>query len=174
MRLSALSKITAVVGLFLVPCGCASTRPGDRRSIEVTIHVAASPAKVWEALTTEPLNSEFWAHEWRFESDWKTGSTVTYYAADGSLYSRGRVIEAAVGRTLAYTWPPPGGETPGDEPEVIRWNLSQSGPGVVRLSMVHERLPDAVAARCAEGWALVLSSLKSLLEVGAPLKYDPK
>ena len=168
MRLMTLSGIVAVA------CGCASSKPDDHRSIEVAIHVGASASQVWEALTTERLNSEFWAHEWRFESDWKAGSEVTYYAADGSLYSRGRVIEAAVGQTLAYTWPPSEAEAADGETELIRWSITPSGPGVVRVSVAQDRLPIAAAARCAEGWGLVLSSLKSLLEVGAPLKFNPK
>lgn len=136
------------------------------------IHIAATPEKVWEALT----RTEFWEkyfEEWKVESEWTAGAPLRFYSADGALFSVGEVVAADPPRSLTYTWPEPADKRVLELPEQLRWTIEPSGPGTVRLTLAHERLSDAYYKSVSEGWPAVLSSLKTLLETGAPLAFDP-
>jgi hypothetical protein len=59
-------------------------------------------------------------------------------------------------------------------PEQLDWRISPSGPGTVKLLLVHSRLSEEFYRGVSEGWPTILSSLKSLLEVGRPLDFYPR
>jgi uncharacterized protein YndB with AHSA1/START domain len=137
------------------------------------IHIAATPEKLWEALT----RSEFWEkyfEAWKVESEWTVGAPLRFYTAEGELFSVGEVEAADPPRSLTYTWPEPEGERVQDEPERLTWTIEPSGPGTVKLTLTHERLSDAYYTGVSQGWPAVLSSLKSLLETGVPLALEPQ
>jgi uncharacterized protein YndB with AHSA1/START domain len=139
------------------------------RTYVYAIHIATTPEKLWNALTSTDFMRQYWP-EWRIESDWKAGSPVTYFTADGKLYSRGEVLESSPPNTLSYTWPEPEGEQR-PEPERLVWQIAPSGPGTVKLLLVHDRLTEECFQGVGQGWPEILSSLKSLLEVGTPLAF---
>ncbi len=135
------------------------------------IHIATTPEKLWDALTGNEFIQQYWP-EWRIESDWKAGSPVTYFTADGNLYSQGEVLESSPPDTLSYTWPEPEGEQRPAAPERLVWRIEPSGPGTVKLLLVHDRLTEEYYQGVSQGWPKILSSLKSLLEVGTPLAFS--
>lgn len=48
------------------------------------------------------------------------------------------------------------------------------GPGITFVSLIHDGIPDAAAARSTEyGWVMILAGLKTVLETGAPLASAP-
>lgn len=137
-----------------------------------SIHIATTPEKLWAALT----RNEFWEkyfEEWKIESEWTVGAPLRFYGADGEFFSEGEVVAADPPRSLTYTWPEPEGKRVLAEPERLTWAIEPSGPGTVRLTLTHERLTDEYYAGVSQGWPAVLSSLKTLLETGAPLAFDP-
>ena len=58
-----------------------------------------------------------------------------------------------------------------DPPSRVVWELEAAGPGVTRLSVVHDGLTAAPATeqQVSGGWPFILSGLKTLLETGQPL-----
>lgn len=138
------------------------------------LHIASTPEQVWQALTSNTFISQYWQGEWRFESDWQTGSVLRFYDKQGQLYSEGEVVLSEAPHKLVYTWPEPEAERVLEEPERLSWEISESGPGTVQLKLVHENLSEAYFAGVSEGWPAILSSLKSLLEKGAPLAFHPR
>ncbi|MGV3526412.1 MAG: SRPBCC domain-containing protein [Candidatus Sericytochromatia bacterium] len=138
------------------------------------LHIASTPEQVWQALTSNAFISAFWEGEWRFESDWQTGSALRFYDKQGAFYSEGTVVLSTPPHKLVYTWPEPDGQRLQDEPECLSWEISESGPGTVQLKLVHENLSEAYFAGVSEGWPAILSSLKSLLEKGVPLAFHPR
>ena len=137
------------------------------------IHIATTPEKLWQALTSDEFMRKYWG-EFRMESDWKTGSPVKYFTADGAFYSQGEILESDPPNTLSYTWPEPEGEKREVLPERLVWEITPSGPGTVKLKLTHDRLTEEFYQGVSEGWPAVLSSLKSLLEMGTPLAYHAK
>lgn len=144
------------------------------RTYVYAIHIASTPQKLWEALTSNEFIQKYWNNEWRIESDWKAGSTVKYFTGDGKFYSQGEVLEADPPNKLSYTWPEPPDKQTAASPERLIWQISPSGPGTVMLKLIHDRLTEEWYQGVSEGWPAILSSLKSLLELGKPLAFHPR
>lgn len=136
------------------------------------IHIAAAPEKVWQALTDNEFVEQYFP-EFRFESDWKAGSPISYYA-NGKLYSVGEIVESDPPRKLVYLWPEPPDERTAEHPERLTWEIEESGPGTVMLKITHEQLTEKYFQGVSEGWPAILSSMKSLLETGKTLAFDEK
>lgn len=143
------------------------------RTYVYAIHIATTPEKLWTALTSNEFISQYFP-EFRLESDWKAGSPLKYFTADGKFYSEGEVLESSPPNKLSYTWPESEAEKTAVVPERLLWEITPSGPGTVKLKLIHDRLTDKYYEAVGEGWPLILSSLKSLLETGAPLAFDKK
>jgi len=138
-------------------------------------YIASTPERVWEALTDPELIQQYWC-ERRVESTWQPGALVTYWAdaERRTLDVTGEILRAEPPRVLAYTFQAyPGGEVLRERPSRVTFEIAPFGNGVVRLTMTHDEfVPDsAVLPGVRNGWPAILSSLKSLLEGGAPLPF---
>jgi uncharacterized protein YndB with AHSA1/START domain len=67
-----------------------------------TIYVAATPAKVFKALTDTDATAKFWFGN-AVTSDWKVGSPVEFHR-EGKLIVKGKVLENDPPRRLSYTF----------------------------------------------------------------------
>jgi uncharacterized protein YndB with AHSA1/START domain len=142
-----------------------------------TIYIAATPDKVWQALTTAEFSRQYF-FGFALEMDPKVGGSFIVRAPDGSTHIDGEVLACDPPRKLSVTWNVnwPGlveklGHT------VVTYDIAQAGDAV-RLTMTesHEReLPEDILSGGRSGWPAILSSLKSLLETGKPLavKLEP-
>ena len=78
----------------------------EKPSFVYVTYIATTPEKLWQALTDGTLTRQYWYGR-RVESDWKVGSTVTFWyeTEDGEAVSdRGIVLESKPPRRLSYTW----------------------------------------------------------------------
>ena len=133
-----------------------------------TIYIAATPEKVWQALTTAEFSRQYF-FGLAVEMDSKVGGSFIVRAPDGSTHIDGEVLACDPPRKLSVTWNVnwPGlveklGQT------VVTYEIAQAGDAV-RLTMTesHEReLPEDILSGGRTGWPAILSSLKSLLETG--------
>ena len=142
-----------------------------------TIYIAATPEKVWQALTTAEFSRQYF-FGFAFEMDPIVGGSFIVRAPDGSTHIDGEVLACDPPRKLSVTWNVnwPGlveklGQT------VVTYEIAQMGDAV-RLTMTesHEReLPEDILSGGRAGWPAILSSLKSVLETGKPLavKMEP-
>ena len=136
------------------------------------IYIRATPEAVWNGITDGALTRRYF-HETAINSDWAVGSRVEYVNPDGSLSVEGEVLEVDEPRRLAYTWHVLYNDVAATEtPSRVLWELEPVGESV-RLRMTHDRFPagSAVYPQISEGWAPLLSSLKSLIETGEPLDF---
>ncbi|MFE9661077.1 SRPBCC domain-containing protein [Streptomyces sp. NPDC005955] len=149
-----------------------------------TTYIRAGAEQLWRALTDPALTRRYWQVELR--SDWRTGSPMTWVLADGTVIEDPEqvVVDATPYRRLAYTWhtfTPAFAASVGlggtvherlvaEGRSTVSFALEPLGE-VVKLTVVHEGpVPDStVVAMVSEGWPLVLSSLKTLVETGEPL-----
>ena len=125
--------------------------------------IDSTPERVFEALTSPEFTERYWAGR-RITSDWAIGSDVKLYIEDSGEYEvSGEVIAFEPPTKLSYSWLVAG---QAGDPSVVTFELFPMGESV-RLTVTHEPLPKDNPAR--QGWAAIMSSLKSLLEVGVPL-----
>jgi uncharacterized protein YndB with AHSA1/START domain len=133
-------------------------------------YIATTPEKLWDALTQAEFTKKYWFGR-RIESDWQVGSPVRFFDGDTDhLTDSGVVLECDPPRRLAYTFQNE------FDPEARKLGSSrvsftlQPHEGMVKLTVVHNDLPsEEIAQGFREGWAPILSSLKTFLETGKPL-----
>jgi uncharacterized protein YndB with AHSA1/START domain len=145
-------------------------------------YIRTTPEKLWEALTNGDFSVKYWMG-FRIELEQKAGGRVRILPPEGMEQHgdhAGEVLECEPLRKLAYTW------NQKDKPEVakkrnglsrVTYELKPMGDHV-RLRLMHENLlpedverdPDTFRG-INNGWAAVLSSLKSLLETGQAIAF---
>ena len=142
-----------------------------------TIYIAATPEKVWQALTTAEFSRQYF-FGFAFEMETRVGGSFIVRAPDGSTHIDGEVLACDPPSRLSVTWNVnwPGlveklGQT------IVTYEIAQMGDAV-RLTMTeaHEReLGEDILSGGRTGWPAILSSLKSVLETGKPLaiKMEP-
>jgi len=136
-----------------------------------TIYIAATPEKVWEALTSAELSRKY-SFGNAVEIELKVGGRYIVRQPDGALHISGEVVECEPPRKLTFTfnvnWPALIEKL---GPTLVSYDIEQAGDAV-RLTMTesHDRpLSDDILSGGRQGWPAILSSLKSLLETGQPL-----
>lgn len=163
-----------------------------RTRFTYTVYVKAVPERVWQGLTDPEMTERYWRHEMAgpktFRSDWTKGSTWDLeHRRVGLVVSDPEqvVLEADPPRRLSYTWhsftPEWAAQVGMDEATARRWraeprskvavDIEDVGTGVVKVTVAHGGFPPGseVLQAVSEGWPAVLSSLKTLLEMGAAL-----
>ena len=136
-----------------------------------TIYIAATPEKVWEALTSAELSRKYFFGN-AVEIELKVGGKYIVRQPDGALHISGEVVECEPPRKLTFTfnvnWPALIEKL---GPTLVSYDIEPAGDAV-RLTMTesHDRpLSDDILSGGRQGWPAILSSLKSLLETGQPL-----
>lgn len=133
------------------------------------LYIAATPEKVWKALLDGELTRQYWGHE--NVSDWKPGSPWKHVNDDGKRTVRlvGEVVEIVPPRHLVLTWADPVDAEAKAKHSRVTFEI-QAIADMVRLTVTHDELHAEMMGKIANGWPRVLSSLKSFLETGKPLK----
>ena len=150
--------------------GLGAATSTDEHVLEV--YIRATPEAVWRGLTEGTMTRRYF-HETTIHSDWEVGARVEYLFDDGRVAVEGEVLECEQHRRLAYTWHVLYEDAAvAEAPSRVLWELSPMGESV-RLRMTHDRFPagSVVYPQISEGWAPLLSSLKSLIETGEPLDF---
>jgi uncharacterized protein YndB with AHSA1/START domain/DNA-binding transcriptional ArsR family regulator len=157
--------------------------PMDKPSFVYTTYIRTTPEQLWQALTDPAFTRRYWNAS--FETDWKPGSTMTWDLGGVVVADPEQVVlESEPYRRLSFTWhtfSPELNASHGFTDEVsariaaeerskATFEIEPVGDAV-KLTVVHEGLdPDGlVKSMIGNGWPLVLSRLKSLLETGETL-----
>jgi DNA-binding transcriptional ArsR family regulator/uncharacterized protein YndB with AHSA1/START domain len=157
----------------------------DRPAFVYTTYIRTSPEQCWRGLTEPAFTRQYW--RLAYESDWQVGSAfaVQLDKNDVRIADPAQVIlEADPFRRLSYAWHT---FTPqwaaaygiGEEDRArfaaeprskVTFDIEPLGD-YVRLTVVHDGFEPGslVLSGISEGWPLLLSSLKSLLETGEVL-----
>ena len=130
-------------------------------------YINTTPQKLWDALTRGEFTQKYWFGR-RIESDWHKGSPVRFYDGNTDVVTDdGVVLESDPPRRLSYTFRQVGIEM---QPTRVTFTID-TRDDLVKLTLVHDEMPDeAMAEAFREGWAPILSSLKTYLESGQPLQ----
>ena len=133
------------------------------------VYIRATPEAIWDAITKP---------EWtiRYFHGASVENTPTRHFAhgpNGENWGDEAVLEWDPPRRLVHEWrslySP---ELAGEEPSRVTWEIEQQDGGYCKLTVVHDQLegaPKTAESVSGQGWMMVLSGLKTLLETGEPL-----
>jgi uncharacterized protein YndB with AHSA1/START domain len=142
----------------------------DESQFVYVTYISTTPEKLWNAIIDPKITAKYWQHE--NVSDWKAGSKWEHRSADKERTIRlvGKVMESSPPRRLVLTWAFPADEAREEKHTRVTFEI-EPFHYAVRLTLTHDRLEPGseMLLGITEGWPKVLSSLKSLLEVGRPL-----
>lgn len=145
----------------------------DQQTSYVT-YVAANPEALWAALTQSEFTRQYFFGR-RVESDWKPGSEILYRMPDGTVDVRGRILEIDPRRIVRFTWKVEWLAAARDLPEaIVSYEIEQLGE-VCRLTMIEDHpqpIPEQWLEGGRRGWPIILSGLKSLMEIGRVPEID--
>lgn len=113
---------------------------------------------MWEAITTPEFTSRY-CYGSTLKTDFTADSPFTYHMPD--------VAPIVEGRWLRPSRPPNE-----DAPTRVTWELESMPGGVTRVTVIHEDFqgePATYKGVQSGGWTWFLSTLKTLLETGAPM-----
>jgi len=136
-------------------------------------YIAATPDKVFKALTSHEATAKFWFGN-AATSDWKVGSPIEFHR-EGKLILQGKILENAPPRRLSYTFQSMHEPFNGSErPSRVLFELEEQRDQV-KLTVTHDEFPpdSKVFPAISNGWPLVLSSLKSYLELNRAVLHAP-
>ena len=143
-------------------------------AIVYTIYIASTPEKVWQALTSAEFSRKYFFGN-AVEVDLRVGGAYIVRTPDGALHISGEVIECDPLRKLTVTfnvnWPALVEKL---GPTLVTYEIEQAGDAV-KLTMLQSQdrtLSDDILSGGRQGWPAILSSLKSVLETGNPLKVQ--
>jgi uncharacterized protein YndB with AHSA1/START domain len=132
-------------------------------------YIATTPEKLWQALTDGAFTRQFWFGT-SVESDWSRGSRVIFRSG-GEVHDTGEVLDCVPYRRLSYSWKVEFHEVfRREKPSRVTFELEPTGGPEVKLTVTHDEFEPGskVHAAVSNGWPMILSSLKSLLETGRP------
>jgi uncharacterized protein YndB with AHSA1/START domain len=133
------------------------------------IYVRATPERLWQAIT-DPAMTQIYYFNSRIESDFAVGSPITYRQPDGTLDIDGKVLEADPPRRLVHSFRSRWAAND-DAPTTVTWEITPMGETCL-LSLSHTGFPSETTTyhSVRDGWPMILSGLKTLVETGEQLK----
>lgn len=138
-------------------------------------YIATTPEKVFAAITTPAMASQFWGHE--NVSSWEKGARWEHVKANAERKVElvGEVLEHDPPKRLVISW---ANASQADDPQNYSRVSFDIEPyqNMVRLTVSHDDLVagSSMANGVSRGWPVVLSSLKSYLETGRGLDVFAK
>jgi uncharacterized protein YndB with AHSA1/START domain len=135
------------------------------------IYIGAPIGKVWKGIVDGEMTKHY-VYGTRLESKLEKGTPYAYVGDGDFTLVDGEILEIEPERRLVMTWRAHWDESVGkDRASRVAYELSPAGSATTRLRVVHDDFdgPTATYAGSIEGWPLMLSSLKSLLETGKAL-----
>lgn len=139
----------------------------ETTSFVYVTYIRSTPEKVFEAITQPEIARRYWGHE--NVSDWKPGSGWQHVRANEqrTVELVGKVVETTPPTRLVITW---ANASQAADPAAYSRVTFDIAPydQMVRLTVTHDELEagSGMAKGIQQGWPIVLSSLKSLLETG--------
>ena len=130
-------------------------------------YIAATPERVFDAITKPELARRYWGHE--NVSDWAPGSDWQHVRADEerTVELVGKVVEVARPTRLVITWANASQAADPSSYSRVTFEIEEY-EAKVKLTVTHDELEagSGMAKGISKGWPAVLSSMKSFLETG--------
>ena len=134
------------------------------------VFIRSTPEAIWEAITM-PAFTEKYFHGSRIEI---TSAGRRSLGPGGEVRGDSPVFEFDPPRKLVHGWQSlydP--ELAEEEPSRVTWEIEPQDGGYCKLTVTHDQLegaPKTAEHVYGEGWMMVISGLKTLLETGKSLE----
>jgi uncharacterized protein YndB with AHSA1/START domain/DNA-binding transcriptional ArsR family regulator len=137
------------------------------------IYIRTTPERLWQAITSNEMRTKY-SFGAVVSSDFTPGSRFEMRAPDGSgLLGEGQNLEVDPPRRLVQTMTPLwSAEIKREGTSRITWEIEPRGD-VCRLRVTHDQIREGANEEVYGGWPMLLSSLKSLLETGEAMDFQP-
>jgi uncharacterized protein YndB with AHSA1/START domain len=135
------------------------------------IYIRATAEQVWQGIT-DPAFTRQYFHTTAFDAPPQTGQPYRTTMSNGAPAIDGIIEVCEPPHRLVQTWHVLYDAAMSEEPPSrVEWTITEAGDGLVRLDLVHGDLARSPLtwAHVKDGWVVIINSLKSLLETGAPL-----
>jgi DNA-binding transcriptional ArsR family regulator/uncharacterized protein YndB with AHSA1/START domain len=140
-----------------------------------TTIIRTTPDALWNALTNSDVTPLYYYGS-KVNNGAAKGAQFNYFAPDGGgEWIKGTILEYEAPRRLVTSfqgfWEPAMQE---DAPSRVTYEIEQQGE-FCKLTVVHDEFYGETATYhgAGGGWPGILSGLKTLLETGKPLGYNP-
>ena len=142
-------------------------------------YIETTPERVWRAIIDPDVTRTYWmgpnanvpAHV--NVSDWKPGSHWEHQRVDETMAVdiAGTVIESTPPTRLVMSWARPKELADTSKHSRVTFDIEPIGDTLVKLTVTHEDLEkdQPMLAGISSGWPMVLSNLKTMLEMGRAL-----
>jgi uncharacterized protein YndB with AHSA1/START domain len=133
-------------------------------------YIRTTAQRAWDALTKSEFTKQFFFGR-AIEGDWTQGSRWRLIMEDGRTDVSGEVLISDPPRKLQVTWFVEWIGDAAKEPTIVTYDIESIGE-LVKLTMTQHtdaKMPRKHLEGGKQGWAAILSSLKSLLETGEAL-----
>jgi uncharacterized protein YndB with AHSA1/START domain len=143
----------------------------EKSTFVYVTYIRTTPEKLWQALI-EPEFTRQYFFGMTVETDWKVGSAWKTIGSDGEAKDSGEIVEIDPPKRLVLTWRNEFREEMKAEGDSrMSYELEQEGE-MVKLTVLHQMdKPESKLIRAvSNGWPMILSSLKSMLETGESLE----
>ena len=143
----------------------------EKSTFVYVTYIRTTAEKLWRALVEPEFTRQFY-FGMVIESEWKPGAAWRTVGSDSAVKDSGEIVEIDPPRRLVLTWRNefrPEMKEEGDSR--MTYELEQEGE-MVKLTVLHQMdKPESKLIRAvSDGWPMILSSLKSLLETGESLE----
>lgn len=147
----------------------ATTNTEQNPDFVLETFIRTTPAKLWDALTKkgEPAKYHFAAAD--VQSDLTVGGRFDHLTPDGNLMLGGEILAIEPERRLELTFEP-GWMGPDAVASRCVYEIEVEGDHC-KLTVLHFAIPDGQGG-VREGWARVVSALKTYLETGQPARFS--
>jgi uncharacterized protein YndB with AHSA1/START domain len=136
------------------------------------IYIGAPAERVWHGLTDGDFTRQY-VYGTRLQGTLKKGSSYAFVGDDDFSVVDGQILDVEPNQRLAMTWRAHwDADVSKDPASRVTYELSSAGANITKLRIVHDQFEKETATYkgSIEGWPLMLSSLKTLLESGQPLQ----
>lgn len=140
-----------------------------------TTIIQTTPEALWDALTNPAITQQYFPRL-AVRSSLKAGTSFDRVAPDGAVAIKGEVLEANPFNRLVITFAARWDENvQQDAPSRVTYEIEQHGE-CCKLSVLHDDFAAETTTYklVGGGWPATLAGIKTLLETGKPLNYDPR
>lgn len=137
------------------------------------VFIRTTPERLWQAITDPAFTTRYFFGT-AVRSSFTPGAPISYHAPDGAPIVEGEILEADPPHRLVQTWIIRYNPALAHERSIVTWRIEQRGEAC-KLTATHDLAgaPGTAANVGKDGWTVVLSGLKTLLETGASLVIAP-
>ena len=132
-------------------------------------YIRTTPERIWEALTSEEMSARYNVLAGGIQGEFAAGGEYRHVLPNGESILSGSVLRAEPPALLEMTFVP-GWTGPDATPSRVIYKIEPQG-AVCLLTIRHFDL-SAEQEGVKQGWARILSNLKTLLETGQPLDFQ--